>query len=178
MMNEHDFQIKFQSWQNDFLSNKKQYSNQVWEDLIENPLDILFMELAELYEVADAGQRLIIEKFFERKPEWTWQLVLFIRRTAKLLDLSNKDRMINVGLAIADLVSKKDDFRDIIVSLVILKYAAEKSDIDIKPSLETALINANEVFRNILTSTLNHNHSSTVWTIKNFGPPEWSNEFE
>jgi hypothetical protein len=177
-MNEHDFRIKFQGWQNDFLFNKKQYGNQVWEALIENPLDILFMELAELYKAADEGQRLIIEKFFERKPEWTWQLVLFIRRTAKLLNLSNKDKMVNAGWSIANLVSKKDDFRDIIVSLVILKYAADKSDIDIRPSLETAMINANEVFKNILTSTLNHNHSSVVWTVKNFGPTEWANELE
>ena len=82
--------------------------------------------------------------------------------------------MVNAGLSIANLVSKKDDFRDIIVSLVILKYAAEKLDIDIRSSMETAMINAIEAFRNILISTLNHNHSSVVWTIKNFGPTEWA----
>jgi hypothetical protein len=174
MMNDYDFQI----WKKYFLSNKKQYGDQLWEDMIDHPLDILLMKLAELHQEADESQRLVIENFFERKPEWTWQLVLFIRRTAKLLNLSNKDKMVNAGLSIANLVSKIDDFRDIIVSLVILKFAAEKSDMDIKPLLETEMINANEIFRNILASTLNHNHSSVVWTIKNFGPTEWAKDLE
>jgi len=177
-MNDDEFQTKFQSWKNDFLSNRKQYDNQVWANLIEHPLDISFIGLAELYQASGEGQRLVIENFFERKPEWTWQLVIFIRRTAKLLNPSNNNKMINAGLSIANLVSKKDDFRDIIVSLIILRFAAEKSGLDIKPSLEKAMINANDVLRNILTSTLNHDHSSVVWTIKNFGPTEWAEELE
>ena len=67
-MNEHDFQIKFQRWQNEFLLNKKYYSKQVWEDMIEHPLDILRVKLAELYQETDESQRLAMKTFLKENP--------------------------------------------------------------------------------------------------------------
>lgn len=171
-----DFQIKFENWKAKFASNKRWYDTDVWGNIGAHPLDVLMFDLAELYQSADKNQMLLIEKVPGSRFEWSWQMVLFIRRMAKLLNPSNFDEIIGAGLSISAIASKGDDFRDIIVSLTILKYAADRIGLDARPLFEKAMVNADEILKNILETTINSSKTSIKWVISNFGPNEWVSE--
>lgn len=95
--------------------------------------------LAELYLESSPEQRRELRHSLEVGDESRWELIAYVRRIAKLINSENDTRWLRCGLAIASLENGGFDFRDLIVSLDILRHAAERAGIDTTPYFHEAI---------------------------------------
>jgi hypothetical protein len=80
------------------------------------------------------------------------------------------------GLAIAAVEGGRIDYRDTIVSLVILRYGAERAGIDPRPFFDEAMATASPQGRLCLRNARDHSRRDVLYTVREMGPPEWRAE--
>ncbi|TWU43611.1 hypothetical protein Poly51_62660 [Rubripirellula tenax] len=98
-----------------------------------------------------------------------WGLVLFVRRAGILVDADS--RWVNRGLAIASIVDANCDYRDLIVSLVVLRSFAMDAGLETDAAFDVALCWSTEHMHSILLNARNHELSDIQSTVATFGPP-------
>src|SRR5262245_53080559 len=129
-MDQATFEASFQQWQLAYLDDNATYPEDVWTQIGAHPLDLRLTELADLYLSANPDQRLTIYKDFQNDQPRLWELLVYVRRMTKMLATPADDQWLRRGLAIAAVEGARSDFRDTIVSLVILRWGAERAQID------------------------------------------------
>ena len=98
-----------------------------------------------------------------------WGLILFVRRVGILVDADTK--WLSRGLAIASIVDANCDYRDLIVSLVVLRSLAMDAGLETDAAFDIALGWSTERMHGILMNVRNHDLSDIQSTVATFGPP-------
>ena len=146
--------------------------NNIWENAGTLPRDLFFTEFAELYSDADATQRKRISDYFAAH-SLTNNLYLYVRRIGKLILSEHESRWLRTGISAALIDGGRNDSRDLIASLVLLRFAAELHEIDTKPFFDDAIQNADEKMKSILTNARDHKEADVHFTVQNSGNHEW-----
>jgi cyclase len=138
--------------------------------------DTRWTRLADLYLRADTQRRKQIRDYFGGRPQDLDDMVLSVRRMAAQLQSVNDIHWLRRGLAVAAIEGGRRDYRDTIVSLVLLRHAAERVDIDFDPlfrQIQAAEFIAPEnklLFENART----HAAADVALTVRRYGPPSWT----
>jgi len=146
--------------------------NNIWENIGTLSRDIFFTEFAELYIDADAPQRKQISDYFAAHSLIN-DLYLYVRRIGKLIQSEQDSKWLQIGIAAAMIDGGRGDSRDLIVSLVLLRFAAEMHGIDTHPFFDDSIQNADEKMRSILTNAQDHKESDVHFTVQNSGNLDW-----
>ena len=146
--------------------------NNIWENAGTLPRDIFFTEFAELHIDADVAQRKRISDYFAAHSLIN-NLYLYVRRIGKLIQSEQDSRWLQIGIAAATIDGGRGDYRDLIVSLVLLRFAAELHEIDMKPFFDEAIQNTDEKMKSILINARDHKESDVHFTVQNSGNPDW-----
>lgn len=146
-------------------------SNDFWSDAGSRPLDLSLSPLADLYWEADNGQRQQIRDAVD--PRIIWELLVYIRRVAVLIEGKDDVQWLRRGLAIAAIVSGREDYRDLIVSLVILRQGAERVGIKTQKHFNDTIKIAEPAIHGILENARDHGESGVDAIISAFGSPQW-----
>src|ERR687895_664115 len=120
-----------------------------------DPRDARFDALCALYLEADVAQRAQIAatfapeveestRVYARTADWVASrerarndlsnLIFYMRRVALSIDSGEDAWRLRLGLAAAAILQEREDYRDIIVSLAFLQYAARRGGIDPEPT--------------------------------------------
>lgn len=144
----------------------------IWRDIGTNPRDIAFTELSELYMEAEDAQR---KQIFEdmANDSALFDIWCFIRRMGKQIHSKDDTKWLELGITAALIDGARGDFRDLIASLVLLRFAAELHGIDTRPFFDHAMQNADEEIVGILKIARDHEDSDVHFIIQSFGEPEW-----
>jgi len=144
---------------------------ETWDNIGTNPLDVAFTELSELYLEADTTQREYIfeQAALEKLPYNLWY---FIRRVAKHIQSQGDTKWLEIGLAASLIDGARADFRDLIISLVLLRFTAEIYEIDIVPFFDNAIQNSDEKLKPILENARDHSEPDVHSIVQSFGWPE------
>ncbi len=162
----------FESWKTRYRQNSLIYGNSIWENIGTHQLDILFLALGKMFIEANPEQRIEIKNVFNTY-EQTWQLVIFIRRLGKLINLTKQEELVEIGLAIAEVTVERNDYRDIMASLGILKYGAEKVRIDTKKPFEEASVNYSKELGELIYGVIHWSKNDVSSILYHFGPKKW-----
>jgi hypothetical protein len=142
-----------------------------WSRSVEPPLEPQLTELADLYWDASADQRRQIRESVGAR--LSMELFLYIRRVAIMIETRHDVAWLRRGLAIAAIENGHGDYRDTIVSLVILRFAAERVGIKTRKHFNDAIRIAETGVHETLKNARDHRESDVKYTIREFGPPEW-----
>ena len=175
-MNQAQFDSKFSRIKAKLNDTKNSYdfktSEEVWSNIGINPLDIAFTELSELYLEADDVQK---KQLFDyaMSAKLQYNLWYFIRRVGNQIHSHVDSKWLKIGLAAALIDGARGDFRDLIGSLVLLRFAAEMRGIDTKPDFDDVIQIADDKTKPILVNARDHQESDVHYTVQTFGTPEW-----
>ena len=172
-MNQSVFQTKFQKWQTSFGTGDDPVyeKGSRWTNIGNSSLDKKFTELAELFLAANPEQRELIRDYFEGQSDLLWKLITYERRVAMLITTVEDSNWLRLGLAIASIENGRLDFRDSIVSLVILRYAAKR--VGINPSSYFNDIIKISPREGIFINARDHSSWGVRGIVNAFGPEEW-----
>ncbi len=137
-------------------------------------LDARLVELADLYRQVDDRQRAEIRDWFRDVD--TWPLMAAIRRWARKMQSAEDIVWLRRGLALAAIENSRFDYRDVIVSLVILRYGAERVDIETAAEFDEAMKISAESVHGVMKNARNHAAKDIKATLEAFGPREWARE--
>ena len=126
--------------------------------------------IAEIYLDANDPQQKEIEDYFENRDSERWDIIFEIRELAKQIWLNADTRLLEFGLALAAIEGARSDYRDLIVSLVLLRYAAERSGIEAKSFFDKL---HSDKISSVLKNARDHSNSDVLHTVRTFGPHEW-----
>ena len=141
-----------------------------WKTVGTDPLDVRITRLADFYIQCDSSQRVKLRALLHRKP--TWHFVAYVRRVALLILSEPEEPWLSRGLAIASLENAEFDFRDSIVSLVILRTAAEQVGLDSVPYFNAAIADCDPAFVSTLENARDHKPKDVRDLLRMFGPPQ------
>jgi glyoxylase-like metal-dependent hydrolase (beta-lactamase superfamily II) len=168
---------KFGAWQKTPAGDGYAKSG-LWEQIGECAADRRWSKLADLYLAADTSRRRQIREYFQARPGELDAMMLYVRRMGKRLRSADDVEWMRRGLAIAAVEGGRRDYRDTIVSLVLLRYAAERVEIACDPLLrqiqggEYSAPENKPLFENART----HAASDVAATVLAFGPQDWVDE--
>lgn len=171
-MDKTSFTTRFANIQEKIRKAKGNYEfksvEETWGNIGTNPLDIAFTDLAELYlEADDIHKKQIIDYAGYDLPNDLWY---FVRRVGLHIQSTSDIKWLEIGIAAALIDGARGDFRDLIVSLTLLRSSAESHGIDITPFFNAAIENANERMKSILTNARDDKPSNIQWVVQKFSP--------
>jgi hypothetical protein len=168
------FNESWSDWQSQYNRNRIKYNADVWSNIVLHPLDKLLDDFAQLYFDGSKDTKSSMEKYVQNNPSLLWEVVLYVRRVGlRLTSEKNRDDLVHKALELSFLVSKFEDPRDILVSLILLNFGAKKLGIGIEKWFEK--INPSAIFSedSILYQATHQTEKSIAITIDMFGPPGW-----
>ena len=148
---------------------------EIWENIGSASLDKFFIGLAELYLDSNDKQRQTLYEYCGQKKVILENLWYFIRRIGVLIYTGDDKRWLDIGIACAILDGGRVDPRDLIVSLVLLRYFAEEQKIDAKGVFDKFIQSAEGGVKGILENAQNYPKSSIRGIVHSFGPPKEQN---
>jgi glyoxylase-like metal-dependent hydrolase (beta-lactamase superfamily II) len=168
---------RFGAWQK--LPSEDGYAEVgTWEQIGQCAADRRWSELADLYLAADTSRRRQIREYFGTRPRDLDEMWIYVRRIGMRLRSADDVDWMRRGLAIAAIEGGRSDYRDTIVSLVLLRYAAERVGISFDPlfrqiqSPEYSTPENQPLFENART----HAAKDVATTVVAFGPQGWVEE--
>ena len=142
----------------------------IWQNIGSNPLDTLFTRLAELYLECSESQRQELHDYCGIQHQYLENAWYFIRRIGMLIHSQEDQKWLEIGIASALLDGGRADFRDLIVSLVLLRSMAEKREINTETILDNFIPSADDHMKGILENVRDHSRSDISYTVSTFGP--------
>jgi hypothetical protein len=139
-------------------------------------LDGKLTMLAEMYLVGDADQRQWLRDTFVGQSDFLWDLQLFTRRTTLWMDGAMDDRWLLRALAMIAIENAGVDYRDTVVTLVILRFAADIAGLDFAALVGSIPELQSEALYPHIEGAITHNPSDMRFTIQSFGPPHLQNQ--
>jgi hypothetical protein len=154
---------------------KTQKVKDAWKHTGSTPLDRFFIGLAELYLEANDNQRSILYTYCGQQEVVLQNLWHFIRRIGTLIHTKDDRKWLEIGIAGALLDGNRgDDFRDLITSLVLLRFITERRGIEIRIIFDTFIQTADGEIKGILENVRNHPESAIHMTVQtSHAPKEW-----
>ena len=142
----------------------------IWNEPGVRELDLAIDVIADLYLDHPELQNEIREDI--SRISNSWALVLYIRRVSLLIEEPTDERPILRGLAVAAMIDVGCDFRDLIVSLVVLRASGDVAGIDSKEFFVKAEKWSTSRIHGVLQNARDHSDSDTAATLSSFEPPE------
>jgi glyoxylase-like metal-dependent hydrolase (beta-lactamase superfamily II) len=150
----------------------------VWDQLGTCALDQRLSQLADLYLAAGTTTRKQIRDYFSGRGAELDELWLFTRRVAAQVRSPHDVALVRRGLAIAAIEGGRRDYRDTIVSLVLLRHGAERAGLQVDPLFRE--IQGTEFLapenRAYFENARTHAAEDVAVTVRAFGPPGWTRE--
>jgi hypothetical protein len=142
----------------------------IWDYAGKRELDESVAVVADYYIQYKSERATIREEL--REFESLWSLVLFVRRAGVRIktDAGSREDWFNRGLATASMIDANCDYRDLIVSLVVLRSFAIDAGLDTDQAFDRAIDWSTERMHGILTNARNHDRESINQTVAAFGP--------
>jgi hypothetical protein len=139
-------------------------------------LDSKLTMLAEMYLVGDADQRQWLRDTFADQSDFLWDLQIFARRTTLWMDGAMDERWIMRGLAAIAIEHAGVDYRDTVVTLVILRFAADVAGLDFAALVhEIPELQSDALYPHV-QNAITHSIGDMRFTIQSFGPPHLQNQ--
>jgi hypothetical protein len=148
----------------------------IWSSVGTHDLDRKLTHLADLYRAAASSQRAVIRGYFDHRRADLDNMWIYVRRVGRLIRSPADIEWLRRGLAIAAIEGGRVDYRDTIVSLVLLRYASERAGIDPRPEFDEAMNLAEECATESFENARDHDDSDVEYTVSAFGPPDWAAE--
>lgn len=153
-----------------------------WRDVGSSPMDARLAAFSDLYADANPDQRQILRSFFDG--EQLRELEHFVARAARLTETTGDPRWLRRGIAAACIDGGRYDFRDLIASLSILRYGAERAGIEIDPFFREALemsyprdpSTESPGLRELFLTVEAYPKRTLRYFVRKFGSPEWRDE--
>jgi cyclase len=165
----------FKDWQK--LPGKGQYAQVgVWEKLGGCEQDARFDALADWFLSEDSMTQHEIREHFGRASDELTEMWIYVRRAAARMTAENSSLMLRRALAIAAIEGGRDDYRDTIVSLVLLRFAAEKHSAGVDKYFRQIQEHVATENRPLFENARTHSPEEIVITVEAFGPPGWSDK--
>jgi hypothetical protein len=176
-MNQSDFDKQFSEIQVALKARNIAYNfieeRDIWEYIGRLPLDKSFTRLARLYLAADDSQKNTLYSYYGGQRVLLENSWCFVRRLGRLIHSQDDLKWLEVALASAMLDGARGEFRDLIDSLVVVRFIAERCDIDIKSAFDPFIQSASEEMKGLLENVRDHPEASVHFTVQTCGPPEW-----
>jgi hypothetical protein len=153
------------------LRDRAYRGRNLWAKAGKLPVDERLRELGDLYWHATPKQRQLIRDSVAERD--TWNLVVFVRRVALVLQSADDVGWLWDALAVALIEGGSSDYRDLIVSLVLLRFGAERAGIGPRPHFNKALSIATPAMTGILKNARDHSPRDVRITVGAFGPASW-----
>ncbi len=139
-----------------------------WMSIGSTKLDQQLSELADLFiETPSNLQQMVREAVH---PHSLWNLIAYVRRLSVLIAATSEPIWLRRALAVAAIEDGRFDFRDLIVSLVIARSAAEIVGIDPIPHFNWCLDTFQPASRDSFTNARDHAQHDVEDILRNFGP--------
>jgi hypothetical protein len=146
------------------------YDIPIWSAVGIHELDHEFTRLADLYLASKPTRRAAIRAAFTGKLDTLDDLWRYVRRVGLLIQSADV-AWLRRGLAIAAVEGGRADFRDTLMSLVLLRYAAERVGIDPRPCFDEAIELAAPESSGLFENVRDHSDFEMRYTVASFGPP-------
>lgn len=146
-----------------------------WEKVGACDQDERWTRLADLYLRSDTQRRKQIRDYFGGRRGDLDEMWIYVRRMGQRLQNESDIHWLRRGLAIAAIEGGRVDYRDTIVSLVLLRHGADRLDIPFDPlyrEIQQPEFIAPEnklLFENARTQVA----EDVAATVRAFGPREW-----
>ena len=169
-----NFQDSWLSWQSLYKRNRIKYDEDIWSNIAHHPLDKLLDEFAQLNLGVPTETNNLIEDYVQNNPTLLWELLMYVRRVSlRLASEGNSGDLVLKALGIGSLVSKFEDPRDVLVSVILLNFGATRVGIDIKKwfdKIDSSGISSED---SIYYRATHQTEKSIAITLEMFGPPGW-----
>ncbi len=175
-MDQKAFNKRFLSIRAKLLFKFSSYKD-VWSNIGTSSLDQAFIELSSLYLEADDNQKAILVRYCGKKPVIIESLWQFIRRVGYFINTDEDKRWFEIGLAAAMLDACRFDFRDTVISLVLLRFIAERRGIETKTIFDKFIEISEGHTREALKNARDHSEADILYTLRNCGSSEWVMEY-
>jgi glyoxylase-like metal-dependent hydrolase (beta-lactamase superfamily II) len=148
----------------------------IWEQLGVCDLDRRLSRLADIYLAADSSTRKQIRDYFAGRGGELDEMWTYARRMAALVNSEQDVDLVRRGLAICAIEGGRMDYRDTIVSLVLLRHGGQRAGIQVdrlfrEIQREEFIAPENKLyFENART----HSDGAVAATIRAYGPPAWN----
>jgi cyclase len=165
----------FKQWQK--LPGKGQYAQLgEWERLGECEQDARYDALADMFLMEDSGTKNQLREYFGQHRDELVEMWIYVRRAAVRMRAENASLLLRRALAIAAIEGGRDDYRDTIVSLVLLRFAAEKQAVAVDAYFKQIEEHVATENRPLFENARTHAPTDIVTTVQAFGPPGWADE--
>lgn len=142
----------------------------MWSSVGDTELDQQLTRLANIFVDIPRNQQQIVREAVH--PRALWNLIVFVRRLAILILKTSDPIWLRRALTIAAIENGRSDFRDLIVSLVIARAAAERVDMDYVAQFNWCLDAFTPASKGSFTNARDHAECDVRDILRNFGPPE------
>ena len=124
----------------------------------------------------DPNQEQSTRNYFQAIADRQWELIIYVRRIGKLIKSVNDTKWLRLGLAVASIKGAGGEWRDLIVSLVILRYAAERLGIETGPFFDEIMRITNPESRGIFENAIKMGQRNVKDIIKTSSTLDWAGE--
>ena len=176
-MEQSEFDKRFSNIQMMYKREVKPYrfknETDVWGNIGSLPLDKFFIKLAELYLDSSEHQKLELFAYCGQQKYILEYLWYFIRRIGKLIHSKDDKKWLEIGIAGALMDGGRADNRDLIISLLLLRYISENNEINTGAVFDTFIQSAEGFIKGRLEYVRDEVDRQLLITVQKFGPPEW-----
>lgn len=144
--------------------------SEFWMSIGETELDRHLTRLADIFIAAPQSEQQVVRDAVH--PRALWNLIAFVRRLSILIILTSDPLWLRRALAVAAIEDGRFDFRDLIVSLVIVRAAAEQVGIDHIPHFNWCIDSLSPTSHDSFINARDHSPSDILDILHNFGPAE------
>jgi len=145
------------------------YRTEIGKHVGTHPLDLLITRLADFYGQCDFDQKEQLRQMPGARESWA---MLYPRRMALQVLASADPIWLVRALNIASLENGGYDYRDSIVSLVLVRAAAEQAGIDPAEYFNAAIADSDQQMRPHFENARDHRPSDVRDILRYFGPTE------
>jgi len=156
-------------------------SSQTVEDYLARagvePLDGAVAALCDRYLEASADDRASMRDFFRNRSGFRQNLLGYVFRAASALRRDPSPRWVRHGIVAAAIEDQGLDYRDSIVSLIVLRWAAERVGVDPRPEFESLGAMASERMRELIRGIPARGASEVEYTVQQMTAKAWRHAF-
>ncbi|MFO0870896.1 MAG: hypothetical protein U0935_18365 [Pirellulales bacterium] len=149
----------------------------IWRRPFGMPFDRLMTELVTLYLEADDTQRLRLAEQTAEHRRVLGDASHFICRLLSCIRTPADTQWVRLALAVTRLDVDRTDYRDLIVSLVLVRHVAAHRGFDIVPLIDEELATASGTLREILLNVRQHSERDILAAAQGWQLPAWDAPF-
>ena len=141
------------------------------------PLDGAVAALCDRYLEASVDDRASIRDFFRNQAGFRQNLLGYVFRAASALRRDPSRRWVRQGIVAAAIEDQGLDYRDSIVGLIVLRWAAERAGVDPRPEFESLAAMASDRTRELIRGIPSRGASEVEYTVKQTTAKTWRHAF-